>query len=265
MTFSPLTLTLDSNTALAPLLTLAATGATLNGATLVGVNDAGQQVYLDLANVSVTNVEHHADSSTEPVPMLTLRYGQIELETFSGRHGQPVAGAGASPAWTDGRRRRGPDPVTYFMLIDEVNGGSQDAQHKGWFEIKGFDLDLAHATVLGGGTAAADFSPLNVTLPHETRLADVMTLLATGELVTGVRIEGVTARRRAGQGLRSHPRRCGGDQGRRRRRRRHSLSLDYGKIALSPRASMQPASQPRTARSATTSSTTSRSTRSRWP
>ena len=31
-----------------------------------------------------------------------------------------------------------------------------------------------------------------MTLPHETRLADVMALLATGELVTGVRIEGGT-------------------------------------------------------------------------
>src|SRR5262245_52627997 len=44
LTFSPLTLTLDSNTGLAPLLAMAATGATLNGATLVSVNDAGQQV-----------------------------------------------------------------------------------------------------------------------------------------------------------------------------------------------------------------------------
>ena len=82
--FSPLTLTLDSNTGLAPLLTMAATGATLNGATLVGVNAAGQQVYqLDLANVSITNVEHHADSSTDAAPTLSLRYGQIELETFT--------------------------------------------------------------------------------------------------------------------------------------------------------------------------------------
>ena len=62
--FSPLTLTLDSNTGLAPLLALAATGEHLNGATLVGVTDGAEQakVYqLDLADVLVTNVEHHAE------------------------------------------------------------------------------------------------------------------------------------------------------------------------------------------------------------
>ena len=55
--FSPLTLTLDSNTGLAPLLALAASGDHLNGATLVGVTDGvGQaKVYqLDLADVLVT-------------------------------------------------------------------------------------------------------------------------------------------------------------------------------------------------------------------
>src|SRR5262245_41984723 len=198
VTFSPLTLSLDSNTGLAPLLTMAATGATLNGATLVGVNVAGQQVYhLDLANVSVTNVEDHADSSTDAAPALTLRYGQIELETFTqdGTGGLVPDGhfGGAVPsADPGGSVAASPPPATYFMLIDGVHGGSQDGQHNGWFEIKGVDLDLAHATIVGGGTGAADFSPVKVTLPHETRLADVMTLLATGELVKGVRIEGVT-------------------------------------------------------------------------
>ena len=84
--FSPLTLTLDSNTGLAPLLALAASGEHLNGATLVGVTDgAGQaKVYqLDLADVLVTNVEHHADLTTEAGPTLTLDYSKIELETFT--------------------------------------------------------------------------------------------------------------------------------------------------------------------------------------
>ena len=48
--FSPLTLTLDSNTALAPLLAMAATGESPNGslaieaATLIGVRSDGQTV-----------------------------------------------------------------------------------------------------------------------------------------------------------------------------------------------------------------------------
>ena len=236
--FSPLTLTLDSNTGLAPLLAMAATGATLNGATLVGVNDAGQQVYhLDLANVSVTNVEHHADSSADAAPTLSLRYGQIELETFTldGTGGLVSEGhfGGAVPsADPGGSVASSPEPVTYFMLIDGLNGGSQDAQHKGWFEIKGIDLDLAHATVLSGGTGAADFSPVNVTLPHETRLADVMALLATGELVKGVRIEGVTGGATPAKvydltlaDVAVTKVADGESDG-------YSLSLDYGKIAL---------------------------------
>ena len=90
-----------------------------------------------------------------------------------------------------------------------------------------------------------------------------MALLATGELVTGVRIEGsggATPAKVYDLTLAdvAVTKVADGEDG-------YSLSLDYGKIALSPRASMQPASQPRTASSATTSSTTSRSTRSRWP
>jgi type VI protein secretion system component Hcp len=244
---SPLTLTLDSNTGLAPLLTMAATGATLNGATLVGVNAAGQQVYqIDLAHVSVTNVEHHADPSTDAAPALTLRYGQIELETFTrngtggvapeGQFGfdQTANTGGVTVPSTvpGGSVAASPQPATYFMLIDGINGGSTDPSHKGWFEITGFDLDLAHATTPGGGTGTADFSPLNVTLPHETRLADVMALLATGELVTGVRIEGVTGGATPAKvydltlaDVAVTKVADGEDDG-------YSLSLDYGRIAL---------------------------------
>src|SRR5262245_59475633 len=198
LTFSPLTLTLDSNTGLAPLLAMAATGATLNGATLVGVNDAGQQVYhLDLANVSVTNVEHHAETFPEAGPTLTLRYGQIELETFipdgtggvvpEGHFGGALPSAdpgGSVAASPEGR------PIDYFMLIDGLNGGSQNAQHPGWFEITGIDLDMEKL-------AAGDFASLNVTVPAGVELADVMRMAAIGHVIHGVRIEGFTAGRTA--------------------------------------------------------------------
>src|SRR5262245_4207646 len=156
LTFSPLTLTLDSNSGLAPLLALAATGATLNGATLVGVNDAGQQVYhLDLANVSVANVEHHAEAFPEAGPTLTLGSGQIELETFApdgtggvvpeGHFGGalPSADPGGSVAATPEGRA-----MDYFMLIPGLNGGSQNVQHQGWFEITGGRL--RKGTLAGG-------------------------------------------------------------------------------------------------------------------
>jgi len=37
----------------------------------------------------------------------------------------------------------------YFLLIDGLNGGSTDKDHVGWFEIDGFDFDIARATAGG--------------------------------------------------------------------------------------------------------------------
>src|SRR5262245_54862742 len=199
LTFSPLTLTLDSNSGLAPLLALAATGATLNGATLVGVNDAGQQVYhLDLANVSVTNVEHHAEAFPEAGPTLTLGYGQIELETFT-----PDGAGGVVPQGHVGAALPSADPggsvaatpegraMDYFMLIPGLNGGSHDRQHEGWFEIRGVDLDMEKL-------AAGDIPSLNVTVPGAVDLPELVIMAMTGSdlaghgLIRGVHIEGIT-------------------------------------------------------------------------
>src|SRR5262245_10709181 len=241
--FSPLTLTLNSNTALAPLLELAATGGHLSGATLVGVTTAGEQAYrLDLADVRATKVEDDAGAGLT----LSLDYGKIELETFTHAGPGTVRPAGqfgfdqtanadgitVPSVHPGGTVDPSPPPATYFMLIDGVDGGSTDASHRGWFEIPGFDLDLAHATTPGVGTGAADFSPLNVTLPHETRLADVMALLATGEHVRGVHIEGMTAGAQPGKvydltlaDVQVTKVADSENDG-------YSLSLDYGKISL---------------------------------
>ena len=240
--FSPLTLTLDSNTGLAPLLTMAATGGHLNGATLVGVTAGAQaKVYqLDLADVLVTKVEDDAGAGLT----LGLDYSKIELETFTqngtsgtvpeGQFGFDrtvnTGGITVPSALPGGTVDPSPQPARYFMLIDGLNGGSQDTQHKGWFEITGFDLDLEHVRLPARGEA--NFSPLNVTLGTEVRLAEVMDLAATGGQVKGVRIEGVTGG--------ATPAKVfdltladvtvtkvvdGENDG-------YSLSLDYGKIAL---------------------------------
>ena len=88
------------------------------------------------------------------------------------------------------------EPATYFMLIDGLNGGSTDPSHKGWFELSSFDFDLKNASSFGSAganiIAKPQFSSLSVALPDEAALADVMNLAATGGLIKGVRIEGVT-------------------------------------------------------------------------
>ena len=105
----------------------------------------------------VTKVED--DAARTAGLTLSLDYGKIELETFTQDGTGGVVPEGQFGFDRTATRRRhvpsalpsgsvapSPQPATYFMLIDGINGGSQDAQHKGWFEITGFDLDLARAT-----------------------------------------------------------------------------------------------------------------------
>ena len=123
------------------------------------------------------------------------------------------------------------------MLIDGLNGGSTDSQHKGWFEITGFDFDLRpsqswHRKRRRRHSANRISRPLNVTLPHEAGLADVMDLAATGGLVKGVRIEGFTGGTTPAKVYEltladvAATKVADGEDG------GYSLSLDYGKIAL---------------------------------
>ena len=64
--------------------------------------------------------------------------------------------------------------------------------------------------------AKPQFSSLNVTLPKEAGLADVMDLAATGGLIKGVRIEGFTAGTTPAKVYELSLADVAGDQGRRR-------------------------------------------------
>ena len=148
----------------------------------------------------VTKVEDDAAAGLT----LSLDYRKIELETFTqngtggvvpeGQFGfdrtANTGGVTVPSVLPSGSVAPSPQPATYFMLIDGVNGGSTDQQHKGWFEITGFDLDLERMRLPAAGEA--NFSPLIVTPENEAGLAGVMDLAATGGLVKGVRIEGFT-------------------------------------------------------------------------
>src|SRR3954452_11405970 len=83
-----------------------------------------------------------------------------------------------------------------FLLIDGINGGSQDDQHRGWFEIDGYDLDLAGlaaASSGGAGAGKAQFSPLMVDLALNSGLAELLKATATGQHLTGIKLEGIKA------------------------------------------------------------------------
>ena len=87
--FSPLTLTLDSNTALAPLLTMAATddptaNTAIKAATLVGVRADGETITyrLDLGTLLVTKVEDVADAGLT----VSLDFGRSSLRRSPRTH-----------------------------------------------------------------------------------------------------------------------------------------------------------------------------------
>ena len=64
-------------------------------------------------------------------------------------------------------------PAKYFLAISGVKGDSLDANHKGWFEISGFDFGLGNTSSIGSATGGAGagkvtFSPLTLTLDSNT-------------------------------------------------------------------------------------------------
>ena len=70
----------------------------------------------------------------------------------------------------------------YFLALDGVNGDSLNSTYKGWFEVSGFDIDLA-----GAGASMAAFSPLTLTLNSSTGLAPLLALAASGDHLNGGR------------------------------------------------------------------------------
>ena len=155
---------------------------------------------------------------------LSLDYGKIELQTFTqngtggvvpeGQFGFDRIANTRAASWcaeraSERERRFESAACDLFHAHRWVNGGSTDAQHKGWFEITGVDLDVAHMRLPASGEA--NFSPLIVIPENEAGLADVMDLAATGGLIKGVRIEGFLGGATPSRGLRAHPRRRDGD------------------------------------------------------
>src|SRR6476469_2083520 len=75
----------------------------------------------------------------------------------------------------------------YFLALDGVKGDSLNSTYKGWFEVSGFDIDLA-----GTGASMAAFSPLPLTLNSSTGLAPLLALAASGDHLNGATLVGVT-------------------------------------------------------------------------
>ena len=83
-------------------------------------------------------------------------------------------------------------PVTYYLLIDGLNGGSVDKAHTGWFAISNFNIDADNSSNIQTGVpGTASFGDLSVTIQGE--LAGLLADSSSGTALKGLKIEGVTA------------------------------------------------------------------------
>ncbi len=205
--FSGIHLHLDSDVALADLLELAASGASLKGATLHGLNSAlgGKLVYdLDLTNLVVTDVQE----SNGPGLDVTLDFGKIGLTT---NKYDPITGLSAgtekfgwdlvaNKAATVDTINFAPGPKAavfqasdHFLLIDGLNGGTADTAHGGWFDIAGYSFGLANNGRVSEGLAPAlrEFGSLTVEFASDAALTKMLKMAAIGGEIKGLVLEGV--------------------------------------------------------------------------
>jgi len=207
-TFQPLSLSLNSQS-VAGLLAAEASGQSIKDASLVGVStdSTGKAIItysLNLSNVNISNVSE----ANGPGINLTLDYSRIGLVTTAlGGTGLPQPSQ--SFGWDLAENRSvGPGttltsaghpsvaptaPTKYYLLIDGLNGDALDKGHTGWFNLSGFNINLANTSdPLQPGTGGKDvFSALSVTTGGQTDLTALLQLEAEGKGVTGLRVEGV--------------------------------------------------------------------------
>src|SRR5262249_48505396 len=217
---------------LAGLLREAATGDHLQTVELQGVKDAGESPFtfydLKLTNVLVTDVVDRAGRHDT----LALDFSKVALttsvqtndgtgvakQTFAFDVGGVAAALAAAPAIAEAAAPavaeaaapavaetatvaaaaidQVPTGQTFFLKIEGIDGGSQDADHKGWFEINGYDWELTQGGTThvggGGGAGVAQFSDLLIDLNLDgLGLAGLLREAATGDHLQTVELQGV--------------------------------------------------------------------------
>jgi len=199
--FAPLVVTVTNDAALAQVLSLLISGQTVSGATLTARAPGAQplDVYkLDLEDVTVTAVETW--DFGKAFYRVTLGYKEFDLTTTArtatgtpateGTFGWNPSTARPADAVGDGAEATAPGlpPLTYFLLVDGIDGGSTDVRHPGWFDVSEFSIDWSRAAA-----GAMDFETLSVNLAQLGGLPALQHVLASGTHLRGVRLEGMSA------------------------------------------------------------------------
>ena len=199
--FAPLVVTVTNDAALARVLSLLISGQTVSGATLTARMPGAQplDVYkLDLEDVTVTAVETWDFGNA--FYRVTLGYKEFDVTTTArtatgtpateGTFGWNTLAAIPADAIGDGAEATAPGlpPLTYFLLVDGIDGGSTDVRHPGWFDVSEFSIDWSRTAA-----GAMDFETLSVNLAQLGGLPALQHILASGTHLRGVRLEGMSA------------------------------------------------------------------------
>lgn len=162
------------------------------GATLHAVADTGGApvLDLDLGRVLLTALTQAADGTER----LSVSFEAIVINSFTpDRSGALVPDPGFGWDLAANRTTTVPDSASpasgpalrataqWFLLIDGMDGGSQNATHQGWFEVADFDL----------AAAAGGFGPLDLTVLGQPALTALLAHIAQGQGLTGLRLEAV--------------------------------------------------------------------------
>ena len=215
VTFSPLTVDIDSLTGVAPLLADLTRNKALKSVELVGVTTQGdaeteQTVYdTKLTNASLTDVSNMPGAKgvetglafdfksvalTDQGVTTEGTLGTPETTNVNAFHfaAPPAAMPNTVPQVPDGSASR------YFLKVAGATGDSTDKDHKGWFAVDGFDFGAtrsgnAAGAGSGAGAGKVTFSPLSVDIDSLTGLAPLLDDQNKGVGLKSVELVGVTS------------------------------------------------------------------------
>jgi type VI protein secretion system component Hcp len=208
--FSPLVVKLGLAGLFDDMLDGAATGKIFDAVQIHGLNGQNKVVYdLRLAEVHVNDVRD-TDGSGDSVSFVYDRIGLITktqkqdgtlaiVDKFgfdvSSRVERDPEDTAFFPLPSIADKGGGTEPTKYFLLIDGLKGGSTDKDHKNWFDISGYNVEISNNFTAQPGQSTKVFKPvfslLDVSMNAETGLADFFRSVSAEKNFKSMQIEGV--------------------------------------------------------------------------
>jgi len=200
--FSDLVVTLSDAPELSELAEIAASGQVIDAVQLVGLAGPNDDTAVTAYDLRLNEVVMTEIKDTNDVDQLGFSYGQISLTTTSITDGSETSQVFSwdlvdGPGTEEGKEAmpgdgtEGGGPLSYYLLIDGLNGGS--GRVEGAFEISSYEIDISRLTDVGSGRSAtrADFSDLLGTLSDAPELSELAEIAASGQIIDAVQLVGL--------------------------------------------------------------------------